>query len=97
MPFKKGDPRPPGAGRKKGTPNKATAPIREAIAAKDPIGKLFEIVENTEDEDLRVRALLGVLPYGFPRLAASQVDLKSALMGNVTLKVNLNPSAEKRD
>ena len=30
MPFPKGQPRPPGAGRKKGTPNKATKTIREA-------------------------------------------------------------------
>lgn len=30
MPFPKGQPRPPNAGRKKGTPNKATKTIREA-------------------------------------------------------------------
>ena len=32
MPFKKGQPRPPNAGRKKGTPNKVTAEMKKTFA-----------------------------------------------------------------
>src|SRR5262249_8071180 len=32
MAFKKGDPKPPGSGRKKGTPNKVTAAVKDFLA-----------------------------------------------------------------
>ena len=83
-------------GRKKGTRNKATASIREAIEAKDPIGRLFEIAAEYRaegDKEGESKTLIAVLPYGFPRLAATQVDLAAALRGNVTLHVH--PPAEK--
>lgn len=69
-------------GRKKGTPNKATAPIREAIAAKDPIGRLFELAQEARDagdHELEHKVLATILPYGFPKLAAQQIDLNANL------------------
>jgi len=171
-------------GRQKGTRNKATKPVREAIAAYDPIGKLIELHEslytdareggaadgiskkrrfqvfnrdeftcrycgkrppNIEleidhvkprvdgggdefenlvtscvdcnrgkgtdpvdgappdganvvrvctDPDLTLRTLSAILPFGYPRLAASQIDMKAALMGDVEL--HLHPPAKKK-
>lgn len=45
MPFKKGQKRPAKAGRKKGTPNKATASVKEALeAAFDGLGGVDELI-----------------------------------------------------
>lgn len=52
MPFKKGKPRPKKAGRKKGTPNKTTASIKEAIMlAFDGIGGLEKLTEWARDNE----------------------------------------------
>lgn len=84
-------------GRTKGTPNKATAPVREAIADKDPIGKLFDLYEKAmadENYELAQRTLATVLPYGFPRLASQQIDLEAALSGG-PLKVVFKPDPDE--
>lgn len=47
-------PRPPGAGRKKGTPNKVTRTIREAAAKHGPKA-LRHLVELMDSPDLRIR------------------------------------------
>ncbi len=56
----------PGAGRRPGSPNKATTSIREAFAGHkdDLVSKLLEL---TQSEDLRVRmkAIEVALAYGF--------------------------------
>ena len=44
--FKKGDPRPPNAGRKKGTPNKAT--IKRRLAEAEGLQAQYAAIESTE-------------------------------------------------
>ena len=76
-------------GRKKGSRNKATAPVREAIAAQDPIGKLFDLYAIANEEgnhELAQRTLATVLPYAYPKLAASQVDLRAAMQGDLSIQ-----------
>lgn len=85
-----GGKRPNQTGRPVGSRNKATAPVRDAIESQDPIGKLFKLADETENEDIRKSCLLGLLPYAYPRLSASQIDLKAALMGDTTLVVELS-------
>ena len=85
-------------GRQKGTPNKATAEIRERIDSNDPIGRLFELADEcrTEGErDLEARTLTAVLPYAYPRLAASSIDVKALLTGPTALHVHA--PAKKKD
>lgn len=51
MTFRKGDPKPPGAGRVAGTPNKRTIRIREVIeAAAHEIGGLQRLVEWIKED-----------------------------------------------
>ncbi len=56
MPFKKGDPKPKGSGRKKDTPNRKTF---DAVAlckelGYDPLQSLYEIAQSTRDEGIKV-------------------------------------------
>src|SRR5207245_10487402 len=60
--FVKGQPRPPGAGRKKGTPNRAT--VRRRLEEAEEATKKLEAVQSTEmpvDYMLRVAGALGQL------------------------------------
>jgi hypothetical protein len=86
MPRPPGSPKTPGSGRKKGTPNKATAAIRKRIDSHDPIGQLFALADSTEDERIRLEALKAVLPYAYPKL--SNVDMSvGGELTPVTIKV----------
>ena len=53
--FKKGEPRPPGAGRKKGSPNRTTTEIRESAR------KLLE--DPKYQESLAYRLMKGTAPH----------------------------------
>lgn len=81
MKFKKGEPRPPNAGRKKGTPNKASADLRAAIlAALDAAGGGQYLAEQAQKNPTAFLALLGkTLPK----------DIK--LGGDLAIKVSLVP------
>jgi hypothetical protein len=80
MPFVKGQPRPPGSGRKKGTPNRATLlrPLIERIAAGevgDPVRVLNEIMEGPRTPlPLRLRAAEILCEYAYPRLRTVEVS-----------------------
>lgn len=57
MPFKKGEPRPKNAGRKKGTPNKKTQDVTDKLEAMgcDPIEGMAKIAEKAfEDADYQL-------------------------------------------
>ena len=73
-----------------GSLNKVKSPVREIIELEDPIGRLFKLAEETDSEEIEKACLLGVLPYAYPRLASSSIDLKAALMGDTTLVVELD-------
>ncbi len=79
-----------GPGRPKGSRNKRTVEIQERLQSADPIGQILALAAETDDPEFRLKCLLGVLPYGYARLAASTIDLKGALMGDFTLNVNLS-------
>ena len=70
MPFKKGDPRPAGAGRKRGAPNKATADIK-LLAQKHGKTAIAKLVKLMDDEDPRVQtaACKELLDRGYGRAA----------------------------
>jgi len=80
MPFVKGQPRPPGSGRKKGTPNRSTIlrPLIERIATgevADPVRTLNEIMEGPRTPlPLRLRAAEILCEYAYPRLRTVEVS-----------------------
>lgn len=73
MPFEKGKPRAAGAGRRKGTPNRATLARQEEIA-KSGLTPLEFMLSAMRDEnngyEMRLDAAKAAAPYVHPRLAA---------------------------
>lgn len=69
--FKKGEPRHPNAGRKKGTPHKKSALVRE-ILENNGINLVEEILVRLPglSKDEQVKALTQMLPYVYPKLTA---------------------------
>lgn len=68
----------PGAGRKKGTPNKATQAQRKAVqeAGITPLDYLLSVMrDETADQALRIDCAHKAAPYVHPKL--SSVDHKS--------------------
>lgn len=63
MPAPKGHPR--YGGRKKGTPNKRSLAALEIFEANDfdPVQKLIDIYNATDDESIRLSASTALLPY----------------------------------
>jgi len=69
----------PGAGRKKGSPNKATIARQEAIAASGltPLDYMLAVMRNEDNpQDVRLDAANKAAPYVHPKLA--NVDHKSS-------------------
>jgi hypothetical protein len=69
--FKPGCPRPPNAGRKKGTPNKATQQLREILDAEglDPAKKLAELLPNLTPEK-QADICLKLMDFLYPKRKA---------------------------
>ena len=93
MPFQKGQPRSPNAGRRKGTPNKKTAEIKQAV--ENAVGKLTDRFEGDayalaaviyKNQALplstRMAAMAAAMPYERPRL--SQVDMTHRSLNSMT-------------
>lgn len=76
MPAPKGT-RPPnaGKGRKAGTPNKATADVRAAIAliAQRNVSKVEAWLAEIEDPAKRVSLFLDLCEYHIPKLARTEI------------------------
>lgn len=76
MPFKKGEKRPANAGKKKGSVNKSSLLVREVL---DNHG--INIVEQILvrlpqiNKDKQVQALCALLPYVYPKLTSTDVNL----------------------
>jgi len=75
-------------GRKKGAGNKISEQAREQILALEPIDNIERLIQELEDPKDQIDSYLRLLPFAVPRLAASQVDLKAALMGSTDLHVH---------
>lgn len=72
MGWPKGKPRPEGAGRKKGTPNKSTQDLFEKCRSKgiDVFEALLDIAINSPKEDNRLHALKDLANYLYPKRKA---------------------------
>jgi hypothetical protein len=85
--FEKGKPRPPQAGRRKGTLNKTTVKIREA-AQRHGAAALVRLVELSKDLDGRiaVKAIEIILAYGYGK-PREHVELTGAESGPLESQV----------
>lgn len=66
----------PGAGRKAGSPNKATAARQAEVAATGitPLDYLLSVMRNEEaEESKRIDAAKAAAPYVHPRLATTEI------------------------
>lgn len=73
MAWPKGTPRPPGAGRKKGTPNRATAELAARLAetGETPLEFMLATMRDIDKEfHVRLDAAKSAAPYIHPKLAA---------------------------
>lgn len=73
MPFKKGDPRPPGAGRKKGL---GFQPARQILLERKvcPIRGMCDMLADPKtSEGAKVRLLIALAEYEHPRLRSTEV------------------------
>ena len=72
--FKKGEPRPANAGRKRGIPNKATADVKALAQSYAPevVKELARLALNAQSEQARVTAIKEILDraYGKPHITA---------------------------
>lgn len=85
MKFKKGDPKPPGSGRKLGTPHKKSLLVQDILESHG-INLIDQILVRLKElkQDQQVDALIQLLPYCYPKLTALAVS------GQIT-----NPYLEK--
>jgi len=88
----------PGAGRRKGTPNKATADVKEAasIYSEDAVKTLAEIMRSSEHPAAaRVSAANALLDraHGKPK---QSVDVEAALNGALTVQYVTRPAGHGR-
>lgn len=69
MAWAKGKPRPEGAGRKKGTPNKSTQTLLDKCIAKgiDPFEALLELAGTCDRDEIRLGALKEICSYLYPK------------------------------
>ena len=73
-------------GRKKGTPNKRTADIMEVLNDINPIGRLETILNNTDDENLKARICLDLLPYMIPKKRSIDVSSSSVQLPKIVVR-----------
>lgn len=78
MPFKKGEKRPIAAGKKKGTPNKATSQARDAIASfvEGNVERLNGWLDRIAIDDPKdaFNCFMSVVEYHIPKLARQEVS-----------------------
>ncbi len=74
-------------GRQKGTPNKATADVREAIAqiAKRNIKNVETWLNQIDDPSKRVSLFLDMCEYHIPKLARTELTGKDGEALNLTV------------
>lgn len=88
--FKKGDKKPEGSGRKKGTKNKLNLGIQEKLENKgvDCIDEILKLAQSTDDESIKAKIYLDLLKYIYPQRKA--VEMSGDVGGYV---VNINNKA----
>ncbi len=96
--FQRGQPRPVNAGRRAGTPNKATFEIQQACRAHGPamVGRLVELASNP-DGHTAIGAIKLLLAYGYGR-PRERVEVFSTENGPLKFTLNLgSPSVRPED
>lgn len=75
----------PGAGRKKGIPNKASAAKAAAVAATGitPLDYMLDVMRNGETETIRFEAAKNAAPYVHPKLAALEHKVDASVTVNI--------------
>jgi hypothetical protein len=77
MPFQRGQPRPSNAGRRAGTPNRASSDFREKVlrSGLSPVDFLCQTFRDPEQPmHLRVDAAKSIIPYIYPKLQSVDVN-----------------------
>lgn len=77
----------PGAGRPKGTPNKATAEREAVIAASGltPLDYMLGLLrDETQSREVRIDAAKSAAPYCHARLAVTESNVKAEHSGGFT-------------
>ena len=80
MAWPKGKPRPPGVGRKKGVPNKATAAKVAAVSASGmtPLDFLLSVMRDVDNPlPVRIDAGKAAAPYVHPKLSSVDYQFKN--------------------
>lgn len=95
--FKKGNP-----GRPKGTKNKATQRIREAIAniLEGKIDEVNQWIDDIEKPEEKVRALTGLIEFAVPKLQRTELehDIADNQITGVEITVHhVNGGKEQRE
>lgn len=101
MPFKKGEPRAKGAGRKAGTLNKINSVVAEKLAAMDcdPFEGMAKIAEQAMKEgnyELAGKMFNNLSPYMQPKLSSATLDANVALNGQDNSIWELKQKLDKR-
>lgn len=95
MPFARGTLKPPGSGRQKGTPNRATAEVSERLTELgcDPIEGMASIAANeTNPPELRGRMYAELAQYVYPKRKAVE---HTGQCGEVVVQVCYEEKAPK--
>lgn len=83
----------PGAGRKKGEPNKRTAEAQEQAAKSGimPLDYLLSVMRTSEDERMRMSAAVAAAPYVHAKLASMELTGKDggAIQTDNTITIKL--------
>lgn len=109
MAWPKGKPRPPGAGRKKGTPNKLTASFREELAkfedgkGFDSVKEMLEIFTTIKFDNPMAAAKIGLAVWDRLYPAIKGIEMKSNMnvepfileVGDKTLEFKPNPEPDE--
>ena len=76
MAWPKGKPRPAGAGRSKGTPNKSTEEARALLKKLgfNPIRRAVTLANTTTDESIQAQMIKELMKYYAPQLKAVEVS-----------------------
>lgn len=84
--FKKGDKKPEGSGRKKGTKNKLNLGVEEALNARgiDCVEELLKIAETTDKEEVRLTVFKELIKYVYPQRKAVEMSSESGFEVKVT-------------
>lgn len=86
--FQAGTKPPPGAGRPKGSPDKITGPLRQALAEGtiERIGNFFEHLDSLKGEEY-CRAYTNTLKHVLPALQSVKVDGVKEGMSELVVKI----------